>query len=328
MRILLLAGTYGLADEGARNVSSQICERLSCKHEVLCISAADAPKLVSRIMAFKPEIVHSIHGPSPRTFMLMTVLRCICPRASFFATLTQPTTGLFRMGLILKSFRFIKLLSQATESEEFFQRLGFHTQCVPHGIDTERFKAVDPVPIPAALEQALKPDRKMLLHIGHLKPERGMDILAKLARANQKWQMVMIGSKRFPGDPQTVRMLQDAGCVIYQEFVDNLPALYCRTDAYIFPVTNPYGAIDMPLTVLEAMACNRPILSTPYKALPRFIPEGNGIYYFRTVDEACHKLDQISMGEGTGQTRSKALEFSWDNVVERLSKIYEESRNV
>jgi len=323
MKILLLAGSKGLADEGAVNISNQLCDGLSRQHETYCIPASDAPKSILKIKSFNPDIVHSVHGPSPRTFILFFVLRLFCPNASFFATLTLPTTGLFRMKPVLRMFRFIKLLSQAPESEYFFNSLGYDTHPFPHGIDTERFHPVEPYPIPELLEKELDPGKKLLMHVGHLKPVRGMDLLAKLAKINNDWQILMVGSKRFPGDPETVKMLKESGCIIFQEFIENLPALYCRADAYIFPVSNPYGAIDFPLTVLEAMACNRPIVSTRYKALPKFITGKEGVHYFDSVEQASEILNKISSSNNTINTRGQALEYSWDNVINMLIKIYQ-----
>jgi glycosyltransferase involved in cell wall biosynthesis len=41
----------------------------------------------------------------------------------------------------------------------------------------------------------------------------------------------------------------------------------------------------MPLSVMEAMATNIPVISTPYEGLRTFFDEGNGIYYYSTQDE-------------------------------------------
>lgn len=325
MNILLLAGTKGLADEGAVNVSREFCERLSINNNTLCISATSAPKMLGEIKQFKPDIIHSIHGPSVKTFALLLLLRITCPKAKFFATLTLPTPGLYRLGLLLRIFRFINLITQAPESEKFFASKKFSTQCLSHGIDTEKFHPVEPSPIPEDLEKQLNPNKKMLMHVGHLKPVRGMDVLAKLAKRNPGWQIVMIGSKRFTGDKKTVDMLTDADCIVYQDFIQNLPALYCRADAYIFPVTHPYGAIDTPLTVLEATACNRPVICAPYKALPRFFPKGDGVYYFNSIDEASIHLKDVADCKTSIKTREKALKISWDNIISKLSAIYSDA---
>lgn len=322
LRILLLAGTEGLADEGARNISAQMARLLAQRHDVVAIPASRVGTIIRRAATWRPDIVHSIHGPSVKTLMLMAALRLVCPRARFFASLTQPSAGLLRDTAALRAFTFVRLLSQEEQREAHFARLGFRTTVLPNGIDTERFDVADPALIPQGLAARLMPGKRILLHVGHLKMVRGVQILADIAAARPDWQVLMVASKRFPGEAQAVQTLTDAGCTIYQEFVENLPALYCRADAYVFPPTDPFGSIDMPLTVLEAMACNRPVLSTPYKALPRFLPEGRGVYYFRSIEEAVLQLNEIAAGGIEVRTREQVLPFSWDRVLRALDALY------
>lgn len=323
MKILLLAGTEGQADEGARNVSGQLGRLLALRAETRSIAASRVGEILAAVRSFKPDIVHSVHGPSPRTFALLGLLRMLSPRTRFFATLTQPSPGLLRMGSALRAFRFIHLFSQDAGREQVFAKRGFRTTLMPNGVDTERFKPVDPASaLPHALASRLDPRRKLVMHVGHLKLVRGVETMAAVARANPDWQVLMVASKRFAGEPEAVSTLQDAGCLIYQDFVDDLPALYCRADAYMFAATDLYGSIDMPLTVLEAMACNRPVVSTPYKALPRFIAAGEGVHYFDGESQASAALGRVAANVEAVATREKALQFSWDAVVDRTLEAY------
>ena len=124
-----------------------------------------------------------------------------------------------------------------------------------------------------------------------------------------------------PAMPEVVTMLQAAGCMVAHEFIEDLPGLYSAVDAYAFPVSDLMGAIDMPLSVLEAMACNRPVISTRFKALPRFLPPGDGLSYFDSVDEAKACLDRLIDCNGVA-TREKVVQFSWDNILCQLEEIY------
>ena len=323
MKILLLAGTGGQADEGARNVSDQLGRLLARHAETRSIAASRVAEILAAVRSFRPDIVHSVHGPSPRTFALMGFLRILSPRTRFFATLTLPSPGLLSMGGALRAFRFIQLFSQDARREQVFANRGFQTTLMPHGVDTERFKPVNPASaLPPALASRLDPRRRLVMHVGHLKLVRGVETMAAVARANPAWQVLMVASKRFAGEPAAVKALDEAGCLIYQDFVENLPALYCRADAYMFAATDLYGSIDMPLTVLEAMACNRPVVSTPYKALPRFIMAGEGVHYFDGESQASAALRRIAANEEAVATREKALKFSWDRIVERTLGAY------
>lgn len=319
MKILILADTGGPADEGARNVSRAIVAGAKHKHDVLTMPAPAAGKQLAEIRRFSPQIVHSIHGPSQRTFTMMAALHMVIPRAVLLVSLSQPGSDLSRIRLLLRALRFIRLLSQDLISECFFSQLGFSVYPLPNGVDTERFCPVNPV-LPGALQTKRVPGRPVLMHIGHLKPNRGLEVLAQLS-GYHGWQVLVVGSPAMPAAPETMAMLQAAGCIVLREFIQDLPGLYSAVHAYAFPVSDPMGAIDMPLSVLEAMACNRPVISTPFKALPRFLPEGDGLYYFNSLDEAKAGLDSIMTRKAVA-TREKVAPFSWNNILCQLDEVY------
>jgi glycosyltransferase involved in cell wall biosynthesis len=319
MRVLLLADQGSSSNEGARNVSRAIVSGLEQRHAVLSMPARAAVRRIAEIRRFSPQIVHSIHGPSRRTFAMMAVLRLVVPRAALFVSLNQTGPSFAPIRSLLRKLRFVRLLSQDPASENFFSRLGFSVYPLPNGVDTERFHPAAPA-LPRALHGSLAPDRPCLMHVGHLKPNRGLDILAKLS-GYHGWQVLIIGSPLAPAVPEVVTMLQAAGCVVLCEYIEDLPGLYSAISAYAFPVSDPLGAIDMPLSVLEAMACNCPVISTPFKALPRFLPQGRGLFYFDTLDEAKASLDQIMNSNGVA-TREKVTAFSWNAVLHQLEEVY------
>lgn len=323
MRVLILGNPTGLADEGARNVSRAIVTGMKQRCDVLSMPAPAVPKRLAEIARFGPEVVHSIHGPSGRTFALMAVLRLVVPRASLLMSLNQPGPGLGRMRPLLRRLRFVRLLSQDPVSERFFSELGFSVRPLPNGVDIERFQPARPS-LPQAVQRRLAPGRPTLMHVGSLKSSRGVDVLTRL-NGYQGWQVLMLGSPTAPACPEVITMLEVAGCVVLKEFVDDMPGLYNAVDAYVFPVSDRMGAIDMPLTVLEAMACNRPVISTPFKALPRFLPEGEGLRYFSSPDEAKDGLDRI-MHSNHVSTRQRVLPFSWNTVLDQLTEVYASCR--
>lgn len=319
MKVLLLANTAGLADEGARNVSRAIAAGLEQRHELLCMPASAAVLRMDEIRRFNPHIVHTLHGPSPRTFAMLAVLHGIIPKAALLASLSQTGPTFTSVRTLLAGLRFIHLLTQDPVSEGFFSHLGFMVHPLPNGVEIQRFRPVQPR-LPEALGTRFRRDRPTLLHIGHLKSNRGLNLLAELT-GYHGWQALVLGSPALAAVPSIVQMLQAAGCVVSRDFVDDLPGLYCAFDAYIFPVSDWTGAIDMPLSVLEAMACNRPVLSTRFKALPRFLSQGEGLYYFDSVEEAKEILDDIVVRRDVA-TRDKVVPFSWDNILAQLEQIY------
>lgn len=323
MRVLILADQGDAANEGARNLSRAILTGMQQRCNILSMPARASVKRLPEIRRFNPQVVHSIHGPSHRTFAMMAVLHLVVPKAALLISLSQSGTGFTQMRPFLRRMRFIRLLSQDPVSESFFLQLGFSVHPLPNGVDTERFHQVKPV-LPETLRGRMAPDRPCLLHVGHLKTNRGLDILAQL-NGYRGWQVLVVGSPIAPAMPEVMEMLDAAGCIVLREYIEDLPGLYSSINAYAFPVLDRMGAIDMPLSVLEAMACNCPVISTPFKALPRFLPEGDGLYYFDSVSMAKAGLDSImSCKEVT--TRKKVAPYSWSNILGQLEDVYTSCR--
>ena len=80
----------------------------------------------------------------------------------------------------------------------------------------------------------------------------------------------------------------------------------------------------MPLSVMEAMSCNLPVVSTRFGALPRFIEPGDGIIFIEHGDDFIKELKNVQTGGLEIRTRDKVVPFAWDNIVARLEDIYME----
>jgi len=71
--------------------------------------------------------------------------------------------------------------------------------------------------------------------------------------------------------------LKKYGFRIIDEYVPNIEEIYNLADCYVFPTFKRHNCIDMPLSVMEAMACNIPVISTKFGGLPKIFKEGNGL---------------------------------------------------
>jgi len=164
----------------------------------------------------------------------------------------------------------------------------------------------------------------VVLHVGHLSKRRNLQLLARLQKTFNDIQVVVVGSTYVDKDQAIYRELIESGCKVIEGYVPNVEELYALSDCYVFPVK--WGdSINIPLSVLEAMSCNLPVISFKYPALSIF-EEGNGLYFVENEYELLKKVEEVkdllSHNKIEIKTREKVLSYSWENLVKRLEDLY------
>lgn len=335
MRICLLGDFTGNPDEGMKNVATHICHGLSQHHDVLKAGPSQVfSKSFSRTLrSFDPEIVHYLHGPTIRSLVaIRSVALYTKRRAQLVVSATRPYFSRFG-SWVSPLFRPDLVLTQSEKYEEFFRSKGFRTRFFPNGVDCDGFTP------PSSDEKAflreklgLPQDKRICLHVGHIKTNRNLGILCRIQQMAGV-QAIVLGSTTEDMKDELKAELEAAGVIIRREFVRDVSQYYKSADVYVFPVQgtsdrlprhyNEIGAIDLPLSVLEAMACNLPVVTTPFGALTRLFEEGQGFAYAKTEEELLACVGRALNG-GRCNTRSKVLPYDWGNLVKRLEAIYKE----
>ena len=161
--------------------------------------------------------------------------------------------------------------------------LGQRTGFIIPGFDERVFKPVS-TEVKAQLRRkyGLPPDQFVMLHVGHIKENHNMQVFLK----HREWGRDIVPVVK-GGDVERswLHRLQMAGVIVFDEYLDRMHELYQAADCYLFPVSNPTGALEFPLSVVEASACNLPVITTPFGALPEIIREGEGFPYIRSFAE-------------------------------------------
>jgi glycosyltransferase involved in cell wall biosynthesis len=202
------------------------------------------------------------------------------------------------------------VLSPVSSVRERLERLGIDTGFIMPGYDDRLFKPVSPE-IRAQLKSKydFPRDRYVLLHVGHIKESRNLEVLLRYRDWGPDVQPVVKAGEL---DPSWALRLRMAGIIVVDEYFSDVHELYQASDCYFFPVNSPTGAVDIPLSVIEACACNLPVLTTRFGALAETIREGNGFYYYDRVSEITEKLAAIRLSRS--ETAAKVREFSWEKV--------------
>ena len=321
-RICLL-GEFNRRDEGLSNIDYYLNKELSKRCEVLPLAIREifGKKFWQRIIAFKPDIVHYLHGPTIRSLFVTKIVGGYC-RAKTVISATHPSFS-FIFKPIVRIFRPDMILVQSYKTEEMFKNLGCRVEFLPNGVDIKKFSPVS-VDTKAALriKFGIAPEKFIILHVGHLTKARNLEILNHMGR--DKSQVIVVVSGYFKKDPNLYKSLEQKGCIIWDRYFENIEEIYAMSDCYVFPVKKG-DSIETPLSVMEAMACNLAVITTEFEGLEGIFEEGNGLFFAERKEDFLHSLDTIMKGKAEVKTREKVLPYSWVNVADKLEKIYTES---
>ena len=213
-------------------------------------------------------------------------------------------------------------------------------ETLPPGVDLERFRpaAIDrkqelrerllrgwpppPSPLPPAGGTSgcagVRAHRPIALHVGHIKPNRNLGDLLALARSGRA-RVVMVGSTSTRVDDGVRRDLEQAGVMVVAEYVPAIEEIYQAADVYVFPVVETDAAMDVPLSILEAMACNLPVVTRKFGGIEDWLPESADFKYYGDPGQLPDLVEELLAGET--HTCLSAEQFSWSRMAERLLEV-------
>jgi glycosyltransferase involved in cell wall biosynthesis len=211
------------------------------------------------------------------------------------------------------------VLSPSSALARSLESAGWDAAFLPLGVDVDRFTPARPDEVPALRATlGLPANRKLLLHVGHFKEKRNLSWL-EAAQRRFRAQVVVVGSTTMYPDRRAADALRTAGVHVVEEFVPDIASYYRACDCYLFPVLDEDAAVGVPLSVLEAMACNIPVVTTPFGGLPGMFDPGNGLYFAATEETWLEEVGR-ALGDTADpvETRALVLPYRWEEVAERI----------
>jgi len=213
------------------------------------------------------------------------------------------------------------LFAQVVPSNQApYKRYGIRYQPLPPAVDIERFQIVK-----GNLEKqrllrkySLPQHSKICLHVGHIRQSRNIDWLLQLNLPAEAHLVMVSSTSRFT-EKDLKRALQERGVTVLNSYLPAIEEVYQLADVYLFPVQAPNAAIEMPLSILEAMACNLPVVTTSFGGLTKYFTNVPGLY-FADTPETFQKAVREALKAPICKTRAAVQLFSWQNIAKILYK--------
>lgn len=336
IRIALVAEELSARpDEGALRVLDRLASRFAERFEFIAFHARGsspeaypARKLeftrlgVSRALAsalreWRPELV--LYVPSASLTANALWRARLLGRAAWapVAVLGLQQRNYGPVGrLVLRFLEPDAVVVTAAATADGFRRRGWKVILFRTGVDPDRFVSVgETVRVGLARELGWPSDRRVVLHVGHLRRNRGLSLLERLARDPQ-FHVVLIASVSETGEEALAGRVVASGVELHHEYIPDIERFYQAADAYFFPVRHRASAIDFPLSVLEALSCGTPVLTTPYGALPEHFEGTGGLRFLEDGEDPAAAIEDLL--SRASRPSELALPFAWDVVIDEL----------
>ena len=328
----------GTPDEGIKKVALAVGDALARRHRVTLLGTwGDAPMPGTRLARAgrtflsaalrrelarqDPQVLLYVARSSTTTmaFLRARLLAAYCPRATIALVGLQARRHGRLQRAAIRRIRPHVVCVQSDESRRYLERLGCSVRLFRSGVDVERFRPVDRVRRDALRAQHhLRADLPVALHVGHLTSGRGIGVLADLARGGE-CQVVLVASTFTAQERALADELRSAGVILRTEYEPHVEQLYQLADCYVFPVASTDNSIEVPLSVLEAFACDLPVVTRRFGALWDVFGRADapGLVF---VDSPAALVDEALRlcRNGPGGTRVLALPYAWEAVASDL----------
>jgi glycosyltransferase involved in cell wall biosynthesis len=194
--------------------------------------------------------------------------------------------------------------------------LGVSVDVLPAAVDLQRFRP----PLPGEKQRLrrawqLPLEDRIALHVGHLVKARNLEVLASLAEASIT-PVLLASHVRDSESAGLVKYLRQAGVIVLDGYRPHVEELYRTADCYLFPSSGWGGGIDLPLSVLEAMATDLPIVATPFGALPERFAGADGLRFATGDGDIVQAV--IEQIRAQPHTRHLVEADSWDSMADHL----------
>ncbi|KAF5436482.1 Glycosyltransferase involved in cell wall bisynthesis [Candidatus Methanophagaceae archaeon] len=202
---------------------------------------------------------------------------------------------------------------------------GDKMRVIPNGVDTELFQPDNGI--------SIKHQTPTILWVGRFVPGKSVEYIIQAAKilVNEipDLKILLIGDG--PSKDKILSLVEKFNLnknVIIKEYVANekMPEMYQKSDVFVLPSLNE----GVPKTLLEAMACGKPVVISDFPHLKELVKDAGLMFPKGDVHALADNIKRLIMDKKLakefGSTgRMKIVEdHSWENTVRKTIEMYEE----
>jgi glycosyltransferase involved in cell wall biosynthesis len=276
-----------------------------------------------KLKAAEPDVVLYVPqaAATPMSLVRARLLRRQAGNRPVVVLSLQRRTYPALFGWFLKALQPQLMLVLSSESVEIAQALGLRARRVPLGVDTDVFRPAGQGEKEDLRKKYGFDQGKLILHVGHLTPGRNLEILKRVVGPGRN--LLVVSSTSTTPDPEVKRMLQSPAVVLLDKYVEQIEEIYRLSDGYLFPTFGERHAIEIPLSVLEALSTDLPVITTAFGGLPDLFEQGKGLFMCSSPEELVACVDDMLKLPNVS-TRQLVLGLSWKQVAAAMAEAIEE----
>lgn len=333
-------------DEGTKNVAYNIIKNIPAEHIKKCYSlngfnddwVSVVPmscnmyfislRLMKEVRAFTPDAILYIPTSSATvaSFCRARILKFFGKGVPVILYAVQPRSYNGIVGKLAAKLQPSMIITLSSGTQAHMAADGFAIELANPGVDTETFMPVsDSEKVRLRMKYDLPTARSIVLHVGHLKESRNVHQLLSL-QVLPDIQVVLVGSTSTAQDKALLERLRVAGIKVFNNYIEHIAEFYQLADYYVFPVVSETACIEVPCSVLEAMACGLPVITTPFGGLPDLFSEDETYNYVKSPELIAARLKVIDR-QGNSN-REKVLRFGWARVTKETIDLIIDKANL
>ncbi|HEX5163782.1 MAG TPA: glycosyltransferase family 4 protein [Thermomicrobiales bacterium] len=328
----------GPPDEGVRKFTVAISAALGRTHDVAVLTTSQASPVAgvrsipasktflsrplrAAIRQIEPDVlIYATHRSATYfSFIRARILAAYAPSAQIVLLGLQTRRHRWWQRQLIRLIRPDLVIVQSSANQEYLEGIGCRAAVIHSGVDAETFQPVDDERRHALrVQYGITGESPVVLHVGHLQAGRGIAILGERVRSGG-CQVLLVASSSTTQEEAVRRQLEQAGVRIVSEYLPRIEELYQLADCYVFPVATTDNAIEVPLSVLEALACDLPVVTTRFGGLPAMFPGPShpGLVFVATPAELVSETLRLCRQRVSG-LRPLSLPYSWEAAANGL----------